>query len=55
MESGRDLRPPAVGDSTAAGKLSIQYATAMNDNGQIAADAYDTVTYQTDALLLSPH
>jgi probable HAF family extracellular repeat protein len=27
----------------------------INDNGQIVADAYDTTTYQTHALLLSPN
>jgi hypothetical protein len=39
----------------AGSPYQIQYATAINDNGQIVADAYDTVTYQTHALLLSPH
>jgi probable HAF family extracellular repeat protein len=38
----------------AGSPYQIQYATAINDNGQIAADAYDTVTYQTHALLLTP-
>jgi hypothetical protein len=32
----------------------IQSADAVNDNGQIVADAYDTATYQTHALLLTP-
>ena len=32
----------------------IQNATAINDNGQIVAQAY-TSTYQTHALLLTPH
>jgi probable HAF family extracellular repeat protein len=33
----------------------IQYANAINNNGQIAADAYDTATHQTHALLLTPN
>jgi probable HAF family extracellular repeat protein len=32
----------------------VQYANAINDNGQIVADAYDTATAQTHALLLTP-
>jgi probable HAF family extracellular repeat protein len=32
----------------------IQDATAINDNGQIVANAYDTATYQSHALLLTP-
>ena len=32
----------------------IQSATAISDNGQIVVDAYDTATYQTHALLLTP-
>jgi hypothetical protein len=33
----------------------IQYANAINDQGQIVADAYDTATNQGHALLLTPH
>jgi probable HAF family extracellular repeat protein len=33
----------------------IQNATAINDSGQIVADAYDTATYQGHAVLLTPH
>jgi probable HAF family extracellular repeat protein len=32
----------------------IQNATGINNNGQIVASAYDTATYQTHALLLTP-
>lgn len=32
----------------------IQYATGINGSGQIVADAYDTATFQTHALLLAP-
>lgn len=32
----------------------IQNATGINDNGQIVANATDTATGQTHALLLSP-
>ncbi len=38
----------------AGSPYQIQYATAINDNGQIVANAYDTATYQTHALLLTP-
>jgi hypothetical protein len=31
------------------------FPAAINDNGQIVADAYDTATYQTHALLLTPN
>ena len=33
----------------------IQYANAINDQGQIVADAYDTATNQGHALLLTPN
>ena len=39
----------------AGSPYQIQYANAINDNGQIAADGYDTATYQGHALLLTPH
>jgi probable HAF family extracellular repeat protein len=38
----------------AGSPYQIQYATAINDNGQIVANAYDTATYQGHALLLTP-
>ncbi len=38
----------------AGSPYQIQDATAVNDNGQIVANAYDTATYQTHALLLTP-
>jgi probable HAF family extracellular repeat protein len=34
---------------------NIMYATAINDNGQIVANAYDTATNQNHALLLTPN
>jgi probable HAF family extracellular repeat protein len=39
----------------AGSPYQIQYANAINNNGQIVADAYDTATYQTHALLLTPN
>ena len=33
----------------------INYATGINDNGQIVADAYDTATNQGHAILLTPN
>jgi probable HAF family extracellular repeat protein len=38
----------------AGSPYQIQYATAINDNGQIVANAYDAATYQGHALLLTP-
>jgi len=38
----------------AGSPYQIQYATAINDNGQIVANAYDTATNQGHALLLNP-
>jgi probable HAF family extracellular repeat protein len=38
----------------AGSPYQIQNATAINDNGQIVADAYDTATNQAHALLLTP-
>jgi probable HAF family extracellular repeat protein len=38
----------------AGSPYQINYATAINNNGQIVANAYDTATYQTHALLLNP-
>jgi hypothetical protein len=32
----------------------VTHGLAINGNGQIVADAYDTATYQTHALLLTP-
>jgi probable HAF family extracellular repeat protein len=38
----------------AGSPYQIQSATAINNNGQIVANAYDTTTYQTHTLLLNP-
>ena len=38
----------------AGSPYQINYATGVNNNGQIVANAYDTTTYQTRALLLNP-
>jgi probable HAF family extracellular repeat protein len=38
----------------AGSPYQIAYATGINDNGQIVADAYDTTTYQLHALVLNP-
>jgi hypothetical protein len=51
-----DLVPAFVQGLIPAGTpYQIQYANAISDNGQIVADAYDTATYQTHALLLTPN
>jgi hypothetical protein len=39
----------------AGSPYQIEYATAVNDNGQIVAKAQDIATYQMRALLLAPH
>lgn len=38
----------------AGSPYQLNYATAINNNGQIAINAYDTATSQTHALLLTP-
>jgi len=38
----------------AGSSYQLTDATAINDSGQIVANAYDTVTYQNHVLLLTP-
>jgi probable HAF family extracellular repeat protein len=40
--------------SPAGSPYEVQNATAINDSGQIVANAYDTTTNQMHALLLTP-
>jgi hypothetical protein len=39
----------------AGSPYQINYATGINDKGQIVANAYDTATYQGHAVLLTPN
>ena len=47
LQNLNNLIPPGSG-------YQIQSATRINDNGQIVANAEDTATGQTHALLLNP-